>query len=154
MLSHALSRTKMDLIAHTKHLLENYQRCFEKPLIERGENEVKQLMAAPFAVLSHGTQDDPIFNYGNQTAQALFEMDWATLTALPSRYSAEPMHREERQQLLNEVATKGYSKNYRGIRISASGRRFYIDSARIWTLRNARGAHIGQAAMFSDWQWL
>ena len=154
MLSHTLSRTKMDLIAHTKHLLENYQRCFEKPLIERGVNEVKQLMAAPFAVLSHDTQGDPIFNYGNQTAQALFEMDWATLTALPSRYSAEPMHREERQQLLNEVTTKGYSKNYRGIRISASGRRFYIDSARIWTIRNARGAHIGQAAMFSDWQWL
>ena len=73
MLSHSLSRTKMDLIAHTKHLLENYKRCFETPLIERGENEVMELMAAPFAVLSHGTQVDPIFNYGNLTAQALFE---------------------------------------------------------------------------------
>ena len=81
-------------------------------------------------------------------------MDWATLTALPSRYSAEPMHRDERQQLLNEVTSKGYSENYRGIRISASGRRFYIDSARIWTLRNEYDAYIGQAAIFSDWQWL
>ena len=144
----------MDRTAHTAHLLDNYQRCFGEVLIERGNNEAKQLMAAPFAVLSHGTQDDPIFNYGNQTALTLFEMDWATLTALPSRFSAEPMHREERQQLLNEVTTKGYSTSYRGIRISASGRRFYIDSARIWSLRDSSGEHIGQAAMFSDSQWL
>jgi len=144
----------MDRTVHTAHLLDNYQRCFGEVLIERGINEAEQLMAAPFAVLSHGTQDDPIFNYGNQTAQTLFEMDWATLTALPSRCSAEPMHREERQQLLQEVATKGHSADYRGIRISASGRRFYIDSARIWSLRDTSGEHIGQAAMFSDWQWL
>ena len=111
-------------------------------------------MEAAFVVLSHDAQSDPIFNYGNNAAQTLFEMDWATLTALPSRFSAEPMHREERQQLLNEVTNKGYSASYRGIRISASGRRFYIDSARIWSLRDSSGEHIGQAAMFSDWQWL
>ncbi len=144
----------IDLQSHSALLLNNYYHYFGAELIEPRNHETEQLMAAPFAVLSHGSQEDPIFNYGNTTAQTLFEMDWATLTALPSRLSAEPMHREERQQLLNEVTTKGYSANYRGIRISASGRRFYIDSARIWTLRNLSGTQIGQAAMFSDWQWL
>lgn len=31
---------------------------------------------APFAVVSHGTEADPVFNYANRTALQLFEMDW------------------------------------------------------------------------------
>jgi hypothetical protein len=144
----------MDLRSHTELLLKNYYRCFGAELIKMGNHQADRLMEAAFVVLSHDAQSDPIFNYGNNAAQTLFEMDWATLTALPSRFSAEPMHRDERQKLLNGVTTKGYSADYRGIRISASGRRFYIDSARIWSLCDSSGKHIGQAAMFSDWQWL
>lgn len=144
----------MALAGHTALLLSNYQRCFGQDLIPRGSDEPERLMAAPFVVLSHGTQADPIFNYGNTTAQALFDMDWGTLTALPSRYSAEAMHRDERQRLLDEVATQGYSDNYRGIRVSATGKRFYIDSARIWMLIDAAGKHVGQAATFAEWEML
>ena len=139
---------------HTKLLLDNYRRCFGEELINRGADEAERLMNARFAVLSHDTQTDPVFNYGNRCAQALFEMNWATLTSLPSRFSAEPMHRNERQQLLDEVRTKGYSNNYRGIRISATGKRFYIESAKIWMLLDAKGNIIGQAATFADWQRL
>ena len=138
----------------TKLLLDNYYRCFGSDLILRGSNETERLMDAPFVVLSHGTQADPIFNYGNIAAQRLFEMDWATLTALPSRYSAESMHRDERQQLLDDVAAQGYSDNYRGVRISATGKRFYINSARIWMLLDTTGQHVGQAATFADWEML
>jgi hypothetical protein len=144
----------MNLAAHSALLLDNYQRCFKQDLIERGVDEVQHLLSAPFVVLSHGTQPEPIFNYGNRSAQILFEMDWATLTTLPSHYSAEAMHREERQHLLNEVNKQGYSDNYSGIRISATGKRFYIKSARIWMLFDASGKHLGQAATFSDWQML
>ncbi len=142
----------MDLSAHTERLLDNYARCFGSQLIERGPDETERLMQSPFVVLSHGTQADPIFNYGNLCAQQLFEMDWATLTALPSRYSAEAMHRDERQALLDDVRSKGYSENYRGIRISATGKRFYIESAQIWMLLDAAGQTVGQAATFSDWK--
>lgn len=142
----------MDLAAHTALLLDNYQRCFGSDLIKRGSDEAERLMDAPFVVLSHGTQEDPIFNYGNRCAQELFEMDWETLTALPSRFSAEPLHRGERQQLLEDVRTQGYSDNYRGIRISATGKRFYIESARIWMLLDTKGETVGQAATFSDWK--
>jgi hypothetical protein len=144
----------MNLTAHTTLLLNNYRRCFGDDLTGRGADETERLMAAPFVVLSHGTQVDPIFNYGNASAQTLFEMDWAILTALPSRHSAESMHRDERQQLLNDVATKGYSDNYRGIRISARGQRFNIVSARIWMLLDTTGQHVGQAATFAEWQIL
>lgn len=146
--------TAIDHTAHTTLLLDNYHQCFGENLIERRNNEAERLMAAPIVVLSHGTQTDPIFNYGNTTAQTLFEMDWATLTALPSRYSAETMHRDERQRLLDEVTTNGYSENYRGIRISATGKRFYIDSARIWMLLDNAGNHVGQAATFAEWELL
>lgn len=111
-------------------------------------------MNAPFVVLSHGTQEDPVLNYGNLCGQKLFEMDWETLTAMPSRFTAEPMHRDERAKLLNDVRERGYSDNYRGIRISASGKRFYINSARIWMLLDADGKTVGQAATFSDWEML
>ena len=41
----------------------------------RGPEEAEALMDAPFVVLSHGTEDDPIFNYGNLAAQKLF-LEW------------------------------------------------------------------------------
>lgn len=123
-------------------------------LILRGDDEATRLMMAPFVVLSHGTQADPILNYRNDAGCALFEMDWETLTQMPSRFTAEPMHRDERAKLLNEVRERGFSDKYRGIRISARGKRFYINSARIWMLLDAKSQTVGQAATFSDWDRL
>ena len=144
----------MDLAAHTELLLDNYRRCFGEDLVARGAGEAAALMAADFVVLSHGTEADPVFNYGNAAAQALFEMDWDALTALPSRCSAEPLHREERERLLKAVAERGCADNYGGVRVSASGRRFQITGARVWNLLDAAGAVVGQAAMFADWEAL
>ena len=45
--------------------------------------KARALWEAPFAVVSHNTDQDPIFNYGNATALRLFEMDWSSLTQLP-----------------------------------------------------------------------
>ncbi|MGJ8639641.1 MAG: MEKHLA domain-containing protein [Opitutaceae bacterium] len=142
------------MTAHTALLLDNYRRCFGEDLIERGADEAERLMAVPFVVLSHGTQEDPVLNYGNLCGQKLFEMDWEALTKMPSRFTAESMHRDERTKLLNDVRTQGFSDNYRGIRISATGNRFYINSARIWMLLDAQGNVVGQAATFSDWELL
>jgi|GEM_PF-196691 len=142
------------LTMHTTLLLDNYHRCFGEDLIVRGADEAERLMVAPFVVLSHGVQEDPIFSYGNCCAQDLFEMDWSTLTKLPSRYSAEPLHRNERAALLEDVRRHGFSEKYHGIRVSASGKRFYIDSAKIWMLLDAEGEIVGQAATFSQWYML
>ncbi len=84
----------------------------------------------------------------------LFEMEWNTITSLPSRMSAEAMNREARAILLQTVAEDGYIDNYSGIRISGRGRRFRIDGATVWNLIDAEGCYAGQAAMFDNWTFV
>lgn len=112
------------------------------------------LFNAPFVLVSHGTQADPILNYGNRTALALWEMAWDEFTRTPSRLTAEPVAREERARLLTEVTQHGHIANYAGVRISKSGRRFRIAQAVVWNLLDEHGAHYGQAAMFDRWEFL
>jgi hypothetical protein len=110
------------------------------------------LYEAPFALLSHDTATDPVFTYANLTAQRLFAMPWQEIVGLPSRLSAEPLAREERERLLAQVATHGYIDDYSGIRIASTGQRFRIASATVWNLLDDSGNHCGQAACFADWQ--
>ena len=46
---------------------------------------------APRVIVAHGTEADPVFFYGNRLALHTFDMDFASFTRLPSRYSAEPL---------------------------------------------------------------
>ena len=144
----------MNLNNHVRILLDSYARFYGRDLITRGNDEAEELYSASIVVLSHDAQSNPVFNYANQTAQSLFEMDWGTFTNLPSRYSAEPLEREERERFLSEVRQNGYSNSYRGIRISATGRRFYIESAQVWNLLTPDGSNYGQAATFRSWTFL
>ena len=118
------------------------------------EEAARYLFTAPLALLTHDTQPDPIFNYANQTALSLFAMSWEEMTACPSRLSAETDQRDTRAALLKEVAEKGYTEEYAGIRIGRHGRRFMIEGARVWNLIDARGIPQGQAASFEHWRWL
>jgi hypothetical protein len=144
-----------DWIAHTQIMLNSFRSFVGRDLIERTGNtdeEARIVFEAPFVVVSHGTQDDPILNYGNRTALSLWEMDIPTLTSTPSRLTAEPMHRDERAQLMTRAARDGFVDDYRGIRISSSGKRFLIEKAIIWNLVNSEGHRVGQAATFSNWK--
>ncbi len=106
--------------------------------------------SAPFCVLAHDTQADPIFTYANRAAQTCFGYEWDEITRLPSRLSAEAPNRAERQRLLDEVAAAGFIANYRGLRIARSGRRFWIENAIVWQLADEAGTLHGQAAMFQS----
>lgn len=110
------------------------------------------LFAAPFVLVSHGTQADPVLNYGNRAALARWEMSWEELTRTPSRLTAEPVAREERARLLAEVTRHGHIANYAGVRIAKSGRRFRISEAVVWNLLDEAGASCGQAARFDRWE--
>jgi len=112
----------------------------------------RRLYHAPQVVLAHDTATDPVFFYANLAAQRLFEMPWRKMVQLPSRLSAEPLLREERQRLLARVAQRGYIDDYAGVRISASGKRFRIAHATVWNLLDPAGYPRGQAATFSTWQ--
>lgn len=107
-----------------------------------------------FVLLSHNTLSDPIFNFANLKAQELFEMDWHEFILLPSKYSAEPMEQNERAIFLQQTAKNGYVVNYNGIRISKTGKRFWIKDAIIWNLIDENQIYKGQAALFSKWSFI
>lgn len=141
----------------TQYLLDSYGQLVKQELITREgtpQEQARQLFTSPFVVASHGLQDDPILNYGNQTALDLWEMDWEQFTKTPSRLTAEPVNREERARMLEQARTHGYIRDYRGIRISSSGKRFLVEQATVWNLHKPDGTPLGQAATFSDWTFL
>ncbi len=145
------------LKSHALILLRSFAHWTGRRLIDPSlpeSEQARQLFLAPFAVVSHNTAPDPIFNYGNETALKLFELSWDEFTALPSRQSAEPLHQDERARLLAQVTHQGYVNNYRGIRIAKSGRRFLIEKGLVWNLLDENGAYYGQAATFSDWSFI
>jgi PAS domain-containing protein len=142
----------------TRLILSNYRRLFGRDLVEiqPGEDEIQKLFDAPFAVLSalgpFGT--DHVFNYANRQALGLFEYAWDEIMGKPSSASAEPVHRDERRRLLDEVGKHGFIENYSGIRISQTGRRFRIEKATVFNLLDEEGTYVGQSATFADWERL
>ena len=146
-----------EVIRQSQILAQSYQKLLGRELIALShtpEELAEALFDAPFVVVSHGIEPDPILNYGNQTALNLWSMSWSELIQTPSRLTAEPVNRENRASMLEQVAKQGYIDNYRGIRISSRGKRFAIEGTIIWNLTDELGQNCGQAATFSHWKWL
>ncbi len=133
-------------------IVESYRWLTGKFLIDEvpGDSEAlrRALWEAPRAIVAHGTEADPVFFYGNRLALQLFEMSFDEFARLPSRFSAEPLAREERARLLEKVAQQGYVDGYSGMRIARSGRRFMISDGTVWNLVDEAGVRHGQAAVF------
>lgn len=144
-------------VEHSRLLLDSYRRWLGEELLARRETpqaDAHSLFEAPFVVVSHGTEDDPILNYGNQAALDLWEMDLDTLLQTPSRLTAEPVHRDERARLLERTTRDGFVDDYSGIRVTSTGRRFQITRAIVWNLIDEEANYAGQAATFDRWEWL
>ena len=145
------------VVAHTQVLARSLRHWTGRELLP-GDTDARELsqrvFAAPFVRVSHGTEADPVLNYGNQTALTLWEMSWEELTRTPSRFTAEAPNREERARLLAEVTRRGFIDDYSGVRIARSGRRFRIARATVWNLLDVSGTPCGQAAMFAQWEYL
>ena len=149
--------TSDEIVAHSARLARSFRHLLGRELLSgvtAPMDFAEALFAAPFVIVSHGTQSDPVLNYGNRAALALWEMSWEELTRTPSRFTAEPVAREERARLLAQVARHGHITDYAGVRIAKSGRRFRITHAIVWNLRDEAGVHCGQAAMFDQWEYL
>jgi hypothetical protein len=145
------------MLEHTQLLLNSYRSMLKQELLDRdgsAEEQARALFGLMSIVVSHGTESDPVFNYANQIAQDTFEMDWAAFTQTPSRFSAEPVERAERERLMSEVRSNGCIRNYRGIRISKTGRRFQIDDATVWNVHDSSGVLRGQAAALFKWHFI
>ena len=111
---------------------------------------------APVAIVSHGTEADPIFRYGNAKALELWQMDWAAFIRLPSRHSAELESgiQDDRDRLLKAALENGFVDDYSGVRISSQGRRFEIRDTVLWNVMDQDGVRHGQAAFIRDWRYL
>lgn len=140
----------------TALILRNHRHWTGRELVEvaAGEDAVEKLFHAPRVVLAAlgPPASDHVFCYANAAGLAAFETTWEGLVGLPSSASAEPVHRDERRRLLDEVGRRGFIENYSGIRISRRGRRFRILRATVFNLLDNRGAYAGQAATFTEWE--
>ncbi len=152
---HRPSSENKFLDTHIQLLNESFQRLFGRALLNSAPNLLaEKLFHAPFALLSHNTASNPVFNYANEQGLALFELNWEQLINVPSRTSVEVVNQESRDKLMAQVTTKGFIKNYQGIRISSQGRRFQINNAIIWNIHDKQNVYQGQAAFFSEWVFL
>lgn len=141
--------------AQTQLIARSFKHWTGRALLGARTAELaEKIFHAPFVLVSHGIQADPVLNYGNAAALALWEMSWDELTRTPSRLTAEAPNREERARLLAAVTAKGFIDDYSGVRISKTGRRFRIVQATVWNLLDERENYSGQAAMFSRWELL
>lgn len=145
------------IVQWCQYLLDSYACWLNQELIHRHGTPLEQaerLFNSPFVVASHGVEDDPILNYGNQTALNLWNMDWERFTHTPSRLTAEPVNRKERTRMLAQARMQGYIADYRGVRISSTGQRFLVEQAIIWNIHKPDSTAIGQGATFFTWRYL
>lgn len=141
-------------IEQSQRMLDSYHCLLGHQLIERVGTDAEQaasLYNAPFVVVSHGTQVDPLLNYANAVALDLWKLTIPKLLDTPSRMTAETVHRDERAKLLARTTRDGYVDDYRGIRIATDGQRFLIDRATVWNVADPQGVYVGQAATFKNW---
>jgi hypothetical protein len=141
-------------------LLAGHRQAFDRPLLAGVENGLSPLQAAQelfvaaTAVLAHDGGADPQLIYANRAALLLWRRPWNAMVGLPSRLTAEPAERHSRALALEQARRRQTLTGYAGVRIDSGGRRFRIEKARLWTLRDRGGQPCGQAAAFATWWWL
>jgi len=145
------------VIRWSQVLFNSFRHWLGRELIERtggAEQQAKSLYHAPFVVVSHGMEADPILNYGNKIALDVWDLDWERFTRTPSRLTAEPVNQAERARMLARAQEKGFIDDYKGVRITGRGKRFLVQQAIIWNVVGSEGEQLGQAATFSKWTFL
>ncbi len=145
------------MVRKAVRLLDSHRHWLGRELVPRGDTAVEDarfLRESPIVVVAHGTEDDPLLNYANRRALQLWACALDDLLGLPSRFTAEPVEREEREAMLRRTAAFGFVDDYGGVRISRTGQRFLIRKATVWNVLDEEGGPAGQAAAFADWEWL
>jgi hypothetical protein len=151
---------RSEVSAYNRIMAQSFRRFTGQSIIDGDTDALSDralaeaMFDAPQAIVSHGKEADPIFRYANRKALELWEMDWKAFTRLPSRLSAESMAdiQSDRDALLKAALQKGWVDNYQGIRVSSTGKRFYIDQTVLWNVVDENGIRHGQAAFIRQWR--
>lgn len=135
-------------------IVDSHALVTGRSLLPGDHVDADRLWHAPFVVVAHATEADPVFFYANKAGLELFQIDAAQLIRMPSRLSARPVDRDARDRLFERVRQQGFIDDYAGDRVTTTGRAFRIEQATVWNLVDADKSVRGQAARFDAWQWL
>jgi len=147
-------------VIHSRRMIESLVSLKSIPIYELALEEKKDEELAEWiytnrnAILSHGTQAEPLLNYGNSQALKLWGMRFDEFVGTPSQTTVEAKLCSERAKILARVNQEGLVYPYTGIRIAKNGSRFRIKDAKIWTVQDEKSNAIGTAAMFPDWEFV
>ncbi|MFN9661159.1 MAG: MEKHLA domain-containing protein, partial [Cyanobacteriota bacterium] len=126
-------------------IVGSHRKAFGRPLLAgvepwRPQRLVAQeLFAADRVVLAHDGGADPRLIYANAAALALWGRSWQEMIGMPSRLTAEPAERQERARALAIARQQEALVGYSGLRVAGDGRRFRLQGAKLWTLRDGQG---------------
>jgi len=104
--------------------------------------------SAPFSLVVHSADKDPVFLYLNNTGLNSFKYPVEEVLGYPSRFSAREEDRSEREVLLQRVSTAGIADSYNGVRVDKYGTPFSIFGGIVWQLFREDKTVWGQAALF------
>lgn len=104
-----------------------------------------------YAILSHGIQEDPIYNYFNAAALATFRYPETQVYQLASRYSAPPGNlRLARDAEIQSTTTQANVARFipTAIRQDKDGKQFVLCDLILWNVYDEQGQRVGQTALF------
>ena len=102
-----------------------------------------------YAVLSHGTQEDPIYCYFNKAAFLQFKWSEDEIYQLPSRYSAPSGYdRDTREKDIEKSVLEDYSELSSVVRQTKDGELFEMVNVILWNVYDDDGQRIGQTALY------
>lgn len=144
-----------EIIQLSYRIFKSFEYWLKHPLIEEVEDSpeaiAQALFEAPFVLVSQDAEPDPISNYANRMALEQFDLDWEVLTQMPSRYSTQPIGREERKQLSLAVRRKGFLPHFHMDLSMRSGQDFLIEDCTLWYVLDEQQKPCGQATIYSQW---
>ena len=141
-------------------ILTSHEKAFGYKLFKHenttNSNQInsKKLFSLNKIVLSHDNTNDPLINYSNALALKLWDKTWAEMIGMPSRLTAPKNEQKKRARVIKDALLKDFSIGYDGIRVSGKGVLFRIKNVRIWKIWDENSNEYGQAATFSDWDWV
>ena len=102
-----------------------------------------------FAVLSHGNQTDPIYNYANSAGFLVFRWPEEKYYKLPSRYSAPAgAARQTREMTIENAVAQDVTYIDLAVRVRYPNDTVTLRDAVLWNVYDDDGNRVGQTVLF------
>jgi hypothetical protein len=146
----------IDYQDHALLLNQSYRHWLGEYLVEQQDpgEVLSALNTADFAVVSHGLEADPIFNYGNLQALSCFGYEHLKFLQLPSRSTMpDEAVNQSQQPLLSQLEEQGFATIAQDTRVTSGGRKFVVDRGVVWKLIDNLGRIHGHATRRDEWHF-